>query len=649
MRLSGFLSVLLLISSHVHAEIESSDINLEDLIQLELEELTTISVASKKEEAIEDAPGIITVVSAEEIKRYGARNLRDVLDRQTHIQIIGSNTFPHDRVNMRGVSFTHTDNTILLMINGRPIRDAGSTNVNHDLYSTFPVESIKQIEIIRGPGSVLYGTNAYAGVINIITFNAKEQTSTSASITYGSFDTKKAMLQGSVKLKDLEIYAVFNALSTDGDDFHNINAESNTSGTYKTGNKGKNAVFNVHYKNLTINSFISETTQDHARSVFLLPSTELDVKRSYFDIGYKHHFTSNWSVTGNYTYHDQEDKFFIATGSTPQTGGSTNHLFEISSQYNLLNNVGLLAGASYELQESNARRTSAGKDVYIASGYFQIDYKPVDWLKLIAGTQYNKPESVSGNFSNRFAAIFNFNKNWGAKLLYGEAFRNSSRVERFISVPGVVLGDPGLNPETIETIDVQLSYKNKGHSLSATYFHSQQDNLITRTGASPQQIVNSGSIEYDGFELEGKYNIGHGFHFIGNLSYQTNEKNDGSENVTYSPDWMFKTGVSYESDRGYQLSIFNSYFAKSTLQNHQVTTVTATNPDADGYNLLTANLRANLGEVVQHSALSNITFSLYGDNLLDEDIYFPSISRTAVNSIPHHVGRGFYATIEIDF
>lgn len=179
--------------------------------------------------------------------------------------------------------------------------------------------------------------------------------------------------------------------------------------------------------------------------------------------------------------------------------------------------------------------------------------------------------------------------------------------------------------------------------------HSEHKDLISRTATFPVQIINAGEIKYDGFELGSKYKFGEGFSFIGNMSYQTNEKMMALIMLLISPDWIFKTGASYDSLRGFQFSIFNSYFAQSTLQNHQLNTATVSNPDADGYSNLTANLKFNMGDVFNNAALSNIIFSLYGDNLLDEEIFFPSINRKSVNSIPHHQGRGFYGTISIDF
>jgi len=71
--------------------------------------LIKISVASKRPETIKDAPSIITVISAEQIQSYGARHLRDVIDRLPNTQVIGSQLYPHNRSSVRGVTQTHLD------------------------------------------------------------------------------------------------------------------------------------------------------------------------------------------------------------------------------------------------------------------------------------------------------------------------------------------------------------------------------------------------------------------------------------------------------------------------------------------------------------------------------------------------------------
>jgi outer membrane receptor for ferrienterochelin and colicins len=633
----------------VHAVENSRDTEMVQLLALDFETLITVSIASKKEEEIEKAPGIINVVTADEIQRYGARNLRDILNRQTHIQIVGSNLFPHNRTGLRGVTLTHVETDVLLLLNGRPIRDSGNSSANQDIYASFPIETIKQIEIIRGPGSVLYGTNAFAGVINLITKNAPSSPEGSLAFSYGSFDSKKGTLSGGGTFGDLEVYGAVTGIDNEGDDFNHINGEFGTTGKYKTGFNGENILLNAKFKGLTLNALLSDSTTDHGKSILSLPSDDYNLEREFIDIGYIHEFNDDWKGAFNYGYHRYQDDFKLGAFGITQESEGKDYLTEFSLQGKLSENINLLVGATYNVQKNTAKIGDIDLTSRHKNAYLQADYQMTDWLKLIGGVQYNNPDDVDSDYSPRLAAIFKLNEEWNFKLLYGEAFRQATTVERVLNVPGVVVGDFGLSPETIKTFDAQILYSGRRGSFSATYFRSKHEELITRVGVAPQQIVNAGEIEYEGIEIEGKFDVGHGFNFIGNMSYQTSEDDNDNDDMTYAPDLMLKAGVSFESMQGYQFSIFNSYFAASTLQNDEVTTVTANNKDADSYNLLTANVRVNLGQVLNDSTLSNTTFSLYGDNLLDEDIYFPSISRQSVNSLPHNKGRGFYATISVDF
>jgi len=620
----------------------------QELLRLNIEQLATVSIASKREEPLREAPGIITVVTAEEIKRYGYRNLRDILDRQTNMEVTGSNLFPHNRVTLRGVAFSHTDNVVLPLLNGRPLREATSVNTDHDFYASFPVEAIEKIEIIRGPGSVLYGTNAFAGVINIITKKAPSTPEGSVGLSYGSFDYKKGVINGGGKWGDFEMYGAFNALDIDGDDFENITDELGNVGTYKTGISGGQLVLTAKYKDFTLNTLLSDNSEDHARSTFVLPSTEMDAERQFVDLGYRHNLTENWDVSINGSYYHFRDKFLLGVAGD-QLGDAVNYLAEITTHGKLNDKLGILAGGTYTLQDGQIKTGDLDYNSVHLNAYLQLDYWLLDWLKLIGGFQYNKPDGIPGDFSPRLGAIAKLDDHWGIKLLYGNAFRQASPVERFIVAPTIV-GDPGLSPETIDTFDAQLFYAGKRGSFAATYYHSIQKDLVSREGAAPARFVNSGEVVYDGIELEGKLDLGHGFDFIGNLSYQTNEKDDGTDDVTYAPDWMVKTGLFYDSGRGATLGIFNSYFAASTRQNIDFNPGTAiVNPDADGYNLLTANASVNLGQILKQPSWNAINLSLYGDNLLDEDIFFPSVNRVNVNTLPHHEGRGFYGTIQVDF
>ena len=141
--LKKFIPLLYLCSI---SQLWADEHSLDNIFDLSLTELMNIEVVSKKSENYKVAPGIVSVITAADIKRYGARNLRDVLDRSVNMQVIGSNLYPHNRVSLRGVTQTHTDNKILLLLNGRPVRDANQGGLNSDIYNFFLYTQLKKLK-----------------------------------------------------------------------------------------------------------------------------------------------------------------------------------------------------------------------------------------------------------------------------------------------------------------------------------------------------------------------------------------------------------------------------------------------------------------------------------------------------------------------
>ena len=141
------------------------------LLALSIAELMQVGVitVSKKPENLHEAPGIVTLISREEIERFGGNSLFEVLDRVVSLHMTGSLLYPQNNAAVRGDMFNGLDRHTLLLINGRPIRASHNGGINLWFYNAFPLTAIDRIEIIRGPGSVLHGSNAYSGVINVIT------------------------------------------------------------------------------------------------------------------------------------------------------------------------------------------------------------------------------------------------------------------------------------------------------------------------------------------------------------------------------------------------------------------------------------------------------------------------------------------------
>ncbi|GAB4129461.1 MAG: hypothetical protein Fur0027_14210 [Raineya sp.] len=130
----------------------------EPTVELEVE------IASKQKQAVEEAPSIISVVTREDIENYGFRDITDIL------RLVPGFEYGMDVQSLFGIGFRGIwghEGKVLVMIDNHPINCFGYGNTN--FFGHLPVSVIERVEIIRGPGSALYGTFAEAAVINIIT------------------------------------------------------------------------------------------------------------------------------------------------------------------------------------------------------------------------------------------------------------------------------------------------------------------------------------------------------------------------------------------------------------------------------------------------------------------------------------------------
>jgi len=144
--------------------------DIDDLMNMSLDEILELDVssASKSSMKVEDAPGIVSVITREDIRNFGAETLEDILNLIPGITTGRSiQSGFHQSLYVRG-SFSLFAENVLILRNGQRLNDpvtGGAVTFSPD----YPVSRVKQIEIIRGPGSALYGANAFVALINIIT------------------------------------------------------------------------------------------------------------------------------------------------------------------------------------------------------------------------------------------------------------------------------------------------------------------------------------------------------------------------------------------------------------------------------------------------------------------------------------------------
>ena len=639
----------LLLGHTVHGQEEDSNL----FFDMSLDELVQVTVASKRLEKVEDAPSVISVINQEDIQRYGARHLRDVLDKLVNAQVIGSTAYPHNRTSLRGVTQTHLDDKVLILLNGRPIREAGQGGVNGDIYSTFPLNIIQQIEVIRGPGSVLYGSNAFAGVINIITYYPDSTFSAELNTQYGSFDTKQASLQGGGYVKQISFLGSFSVHDSEGDQFKNTAGEFGPNGTYETGRDSWQGTFLLQGLGFNIQTLLNNVKQKSSNNLVTFPSENWQIQRQFIDVGHEAEINGQWQLNTNLTFNGMENTAGIIGGTGRFfTTTSKSYLSEIALHAELSPNSDIIIGSNYEIIEGDNVSDgilNTNIDSWNSSLYSQLDYRISAMYKFSFGMQSNKAKNQNEKLSPRVTSIINLTPNTTFKLSYDEAFRSPYGLDLFLNA-SFLQGNPDLTPETINTYSAQLSYAHTHTLFSITLYKSHHEDLIVRTTGNDGLVTltNQGYVDYLGVEWEYKVKLNSQWQVNGNLSYQENENDQNEKDTTFQPNWMVKNGISYE-DNGINIGTFLSYFGKPTQAIDLNSDVAEVNPDGDEYYLLTANVLFELEKIYKQTRLNNLELSLYGDNLLDEKIYYPEISRLQVNSIPAHSGIGFYAKLTYRF
>ncbi|MBF0225307.1 MAG: TonB-dependent receptor [Desulfobacterales bacterium] len=204
----SFIFILLLISKNSFGKnLFPEDISLGAILNMDIE------VASKgKKMAAREAPSIISVISDYEIKQMGAKNLSEILNTIPGFDLTMNPIEQNPVVSIRGFSSMNNEN-VRLLLNGHPIGNSWINALGY--WEAFPVDLIKKIEIIRGPGSALYGNNAMLGVINIITKDSDSDPE--VRLSYGSFDAMRGT--GALNIKDerVDVFIFFDKYKGDGD------------------------------------------------------------------------------------------------------------------------------------------------------------------------------------------------------------------------------------------------------------------------------------------------------------------------------------------------------------------------------------------------------------------------------------------------
>ena len=627
-----------------------------------------VEVVSKQKEDKNNAAGIISVVTADDIKRYGGNNLFDVLNRVTSMYMLSSYIWSNGTASMRGDLFTHVNNHILILINGRPFRDSAYGGMTETAFRDYPIHHIEQIEVIRGAGSVLYGTNAFAGVINIVT---KKQQDDSVTVRgrYGSFNTGQAETEFALKGKEASLTGAVRYKASDGWLSSAVDEKGNHV-NFRNNDGDVSASLYGEWQDITFNAFVVNNKHNQWGALPVGNGQPIENNRLFLDFGHKKQINSNWLSQANLTYNKFTQEYNLPVAGVPYLThlNENNILFEQSNHFNFWENKlsfilgGLVEYQAGQVTQNQQPNTLAPYAFLKSSLYGEGNFQLLDNLKLTVGGQWHYFDNLS-KFANstdkikpisgrvgRLGLVYSMTANLGLKLLYSQAYRAASAGELGAN-SALVLGNTALQSENIETTDVQVFFNGKNFQTSLTAFRSRESNLIIRapiSGTSPVrlQYVNGGSAVFLGLEFESKGTFFKDWHWQGSYAYQANrDVTTNLNNATLVPNHIAKIGLSYDVTSEFQISAFDIFFSKAK----SFPTALQVNPPAASYHYLTVNSSYRLDELLGTGYAKHVTFSLYLDNLLDENVYYPEFNRRIINTLPGASGRSLFAELAIEF
>ena len=374
-----------------------------------------VTIATRHETQIRKAPSIVTVITDEEIKNLGYRTFAEILRTVPGFEILKKADFGEVVPAVRGLAGA---DKVRVMLNGHLVNNplGGGAFSNFD---DFPVESIKRIEIIRGPGSAMYGENAFTAVINIITKDAKDIDGVKVSSGYGSFDTYEENIvfgktYGNVNLSGMVHYRqsggfdgiVESDSQTRIDNSFGFPAASQAPGRVEDWRQEYNLNLKADYKGVYFEGLYSNKN----RGPFIGPqyalNDESDVETNYVfgEVGYKKTFEERLTFKPSVYYDQFDNNTYIESfseGVTLPLDTNGDGVYDKFNTYpdGLIGNgrvtqkiVGTEIPFDYELFDGNVitmgleYRLISQTNVRFSSNFHPATYAPLDSLQDFSDT-----------------------------------------------------------------------------------------------------------------------------------------------------------------------------------------------------------------------------------------------------------------------
>ena len=500
------LKILLIISFALYAKGIESELSLEDLMNIE------VTSVSKQEEKAFTAASAIYVVTQEEIERKGAANLAEALRGVPGVQVSRRTTNTWE-VSIRGFDHLYS-NKLLVLIDGRTVYTPIFSGTYWN-FTNYPTADIERIEVIRGPGASIWGSNAVNGVINVITKHSKDTQGGLSKLEYGEYFEQYYLRYGEQLDKEgklnLRVYGQFQKYSTIDPGTINKNTHENDDWDHLQGG------FRLDYDvsstdSLSVSGDIYQVDQVNFNAINLNSFYE-DGENTGYNIVLNHTKTlssdSQWENTFYYDYYNYDQE--ITTNSKVH---SLN--YDTAYHFKLAKNHDFIVGAGVRYYDTTAKDPS-GQLIFIPESETVVNYsffiqdkitlQPDRW-SLTLGSKFEEHDYSGFEYQPSARLAFTPNRKNTLWLAASRAVRTPNRYEHnsdFFS--GSLIGNHDVNSEILQAYEAGFrTMLNEKLSFEIAFFYNRYDDLIVSDLSPPDDpVVNGAEADSYGFEISSNY------------------------------------------------------------------------------------------------------------------------------------------------
>lgn len=529
------------------------NINAEELSQI------TVSSATKSEQSIQDVTSNIEVITKEEIDERNYSNIIEALNSVSGTSFVSNGGLgASTSFFIRGMATER----ILVLIDGVKYRDPSNTS-GSSLQHIF-IDDIERIEIIKGAQSGIWGTDAAAGVINIITKKAENGFNSRTNVEFGSYKTKKINTSVSYKEKKYDFKITANKIVSDG---------FSTNVPY---GDDVNSYENDGYKNLTLKLDTNIKVNDSSKIGFNLTSIDFLSEYDSFSTPnddtlksdgksilastYYEYKINNHNLKIQYENSDFKREEIGSTSGVLKFNGQSEGI-EISDSFKYSENDFLIVGLG--LSEDNidyvkvdtTKNNTNSKSSYL---YFTNSNK-FDKTIFTQSLRYDRFSKFENKLTGKVGIKYSMDKNFNIFSNVGTAY-NVPNILKQLNPWGATFFD--VKPEETKSFDIGFKY----YDLKTTYFKSEVKNLIEWIDPTPLNWANNDGYyknsdsksKFEGFEIDYSKMVTD-YTMLGLAYTRLVAKNGDNEYLKKRPIQTFKTSMDYYRLKNFHFNLNSEY------------------------------------------------------------------------------------------